>query len=234
MIKTSHPFPPGAFEATEKVLAMVDPLDPAAFVDLARFDALADGAAVEQDSRSWAARFFRAGADPYDATPAPKRTVHHATADSADLLRHELRLGELGLAITESVRWVLVSLHAPDLPQLGADDNALAQAIADLAEQILHTAATCTDPFGQVAKYQWTLQYEAPLREGARFSTAPLAEPRLLRSYSERLDGGLQHGRPFFLGHKARPSGDGRLVFLDARHWFDGQCWEPYARSPRR
>jgi len=63
MIKTSHPFPSGAFEATEKVLAMVDPLDPAAFIDLPRFDALDDGATVEQDSRSWAARFFRAGAN---------------------------------------------------------------------------------------------------------------------------------------------------------------------------
>jgi len=154
MIKTSHPFPSGAFEATEKVLAMVDPLDPAAFIDLPRFDALDDGATVEQDSRSWAARFFRAGANPYQATAPPKRTVHHATAGSADLIRHELRFGELELAITESVRWVLVSIHAPDLPQLGADDNPLAQAIGDLAEQLLLMAGTNTDPFGQVANYQ--------------------------------------------------------------------------------
>jgi hypothetical protein len=234
MIKTSQPFPPGAFEATDKVLALVDPLGPAAFVELPRFDVLDDGATVEQDSRTWASRFLRAGANPYDATPAPKRTVHHALANSADLIRHELRLGELGLTITESVRWVLVSVQPPNLPPLGVDDNATAQAITDLAEEILLMAGTVADPFGQVAKYQWTLQYEAPLHDGSRFSTAPLAEPRLLRSYAERLDAGLLRGVPFFIGHKARPSGDGRLVFLDARHWFDGKCWEPYERSPRR
>jgi hypothetical protein len=234
MIKTSQPFPAGAFEATDKVLAMLARLAPDAFVELPRFDELRDGAAVEQDSRTWAARFFRAGANPYEATPAPRRTAHVASADSADLLRHELGLGELGLTITESVRWVLVSIHAPNLPELGANDHATAQAIADLGEQVLLMAGTHRDPFGQVANYQWTLQYQAPLREGSRFTTIPLAEPRLLRSYAERLDGGIERGLPFFLGYKARPSGDGRLVFLDARHWFDGECWEPYERSPRR
>jgi hypothetical protein len=233
MIKTSQPFPPGSFETTETYVGMVASLGPGAFVELTGFDALADGAAVEQDSRRWAARFFRAEASPYREQPAAKHSVHGASADCFDLIRHELRVGELGLEITESVRFVLASVRAPNLPPLGANDNASAQAIADVAEQILVMAGTHHDPFGQPAKYQWILQYEPPLRDGSRFTTAPGAEPSLLQSHAERLDGGIHGGVPFFLGYKARGSGDGQLVFLDGRHWFDGKCWEPYERRRR-
>ena len=121
MIQTSQPFPPGSFETTDKYLRMVDQLGPAAFVELAGFDALVDGAAVEQDSRSWAARIFQPAASPWRPDPAVKRTVAYAAADSFDLIRHELRAGEIDLAITESVRFVLVGVRTPNLPLLGAE-----------------------------------------------------------------------------------------------------------------
>jgi hypothetical protein len=56
----------------------------------------------------------------------------------------------------------------------------------------------------------------------------------MLRAYAERIDGAVAGGQPLFLGFKARASRDGRLVFLDGHHWFDGKCWEPYERIPRK
>jgi hypothetical protein len=43
-------------------------------------------------------------------------------------------------------------------------------------------------------------------------------------------DGSIEGGRLYFLGFK-RYAGTGRIVILDAQHWFDGKCWAPYARS---
>jgi hypothetical protein len=234
MIRTTQPFPAGTFETTDKYVGMVDAIDPAAFFELTGFDAFGDGVAVEQDSRAWAERFFQPAASPYRPEPIVRHSFYFASGPSFDLLRHELRVGELDLVVTESVRFVLVSVRAPNLPALGSNDNALAQAITDLGEQILVMNGTSFNPFGQSSKYQWTLQYEAPLREGSRFTTAPQTDPALVQSHAERLDGGIQRGLPFFLGYKARGSGDGRRVFLDGRHWFDGKCWKPYERSPRR
>jgi hypothetical protein len=213
---------------------MVDGIAPAAFFELTGFDPFGDGIAVEQDSRDWAERFFQPAASPYRSEPKVKHGFTFASGDNYDLLRHELRVGDLELVVTESVRFVLVSVRAPNLPALGSNDDALAKAIADLGEQVLRMKGTAFTPFGQSQKYQWTLQYEAPLRDGSRFTTAPQAEPAILQSHAERLDGGIGRGSPFFLGYKARGSGDGRLVVLDGKHWFDGKCWKPYERSPRR
>lgn len=68
------------------------------------------------------------------------------------------------------------------------------------------------------------------LDEGARFSTSRGTNAKLMWSWADRFDGGIANGRVYFLGFKKHEPANGRLVFLDAQHWFDGRCWEPYRR----
>ena len=46
--------------------------DPATYQDVQDLKSLPDGARVEQNSRDWAARFFSAGANPYNQTATPR------------------------------------------------------------------------------------------------------------------------------------------------------------------
>lgn len=46
-------------------------------------------------------------------------------------------------------------------------------------------------------------------------------------SWASRLDGGIRAGHLYFFCFKRRQSGDGSLILLNSRHWFDGQAWRP-------
>ncbi|MBI4703942.1 MAG: hypothetical protein HY744_22770 [Deltaproteobacteria bacterium] len=230
MIKTNQQLPSGPLETVARYLALVDAAAPDGFVPLASFADLEDGAAVERDSQLWAGRFFRPEASPWRDGLAVTRAAHRARSTTQDLLRHGYRLEELQIAVFESAAFVLVRIAGP-LP--GAGDDATAAAIARLADRVLARSGAYDDVFGQRVPYEWRFQYQAPLGEGARLSTAPDADPMVLSSWAARVDGGIHRGELFLLGYKARASGDGRLVFLDGRHWFDGKCWEPYVGRSR-
>jgi hypothetical protein len=234
MLRSSQPFGPECFTTTNDYVAMAVGLGASAFMELPSFEGLQAGAAVEQDSRRWAERFLRPAVSPYGPASNVRRSVHYASGTSFDLVRHELYVGDLGLEITESVRFVLVRVLLPPATWLERSEAEASEAVDTLAEQILVTPGTAPDLFGQANDYRWSLLYEPPIRDGARFTTAPAADPAVLRSYADRLDGGVEGGTLFFLGFKAHASGDGRLIFLNGKRWFDGKCWEPYERSPRR
>lgn len=169
---------------------------------------------------------------PYREGTTVQRFVHHATPDTCDLLRHVYTFENITMEVTENVAFVLIRLRPLAGKILKGNAEASAGSIAGLARRILNFSGQYMDASGQSHAYQLTFKYKPPLEEGSWFTTNhdALPVPGVLRSYVERVDGGLANGRLFFLGYKTQLSGDGRLIFLSDRHWFDGKCWEPYGR----
>ena len=60
------------------------------------------------------------------------------------------------------------------------------------------------------------------------FTTNPAGDIAFPRSWAERADGGIRKGRLYFVLYKHYAPGDGRVVHLNAAHWFDGKCWDVY------
>jgi hypothetical protein len=230
MNPSSEPFPPGTQDSVAYYTALVDRVKPASWRPFSSFRQFLDAERVEHDSRQWAERLFRPNTSPYRVTPV-QRTVHHATDDTFDLLRHAYRVKVkdrvLGLEVLESVEFVLVRV-APEGGLVSGGEAALASDIADIANSVLRMEGSAVGPMGEDEPYVWSFQYERPLGEGSRFSTAPAAEPLMLRTFAGRLDGGIRGGVPFFLAYKIHPRSGGRLIALNGFHWFDGKCWEPY------
>ena len=76
--------------------------------------------------------------------------------------------------------------------------------------------------------YRWQFSDRPALVEGVRFSTDSNADMMWSADWFDRLDGGIQDGGLFFFGYKKLSPSDGRVLFLDDKHWFDGDAWEPY------
>jgi hypothetical protein len=229
---STAPFPPDPQEPIAVYVDLVERVASSAWAVLGSWGELADGGAVEADSKAWCERLLHAPFDPHRGAKAT-RTVHRATDATFDLVRFSLLAEGLAVEITESVKFVLVRI-APDAGfDAGADEAASAAAIAQLADRVLVTRGEAIDASGEAVPYAWDLLYEPPLADGTRMSSAPEADPMALPIWSARLDGGLARGVPFFLAHKLHASGDGRVIMLSGRHWFDGKCWEPYARVTR-
>lgn len=233
MIRTDQNFSKESLKMVREYVSLVDNVPSNGFVKLTSFDALEDGLRVEANSRRWAERFFRYEASPYREGVAVLRFVHHGTSRTYDLLRHVYTYKNVAVEVTESVQVVLIRLHPVDDGEiLRENDEASAGSIAGLTRRILALSGRYVDQFGQTHTYQWAFRYKPPLGEGSCFTTNPdvLPVPGLLRSWAERVDGGIAKGKLFFLGYKNHLSGDGRLIFLSGRHWFDGRCWEPYVK----
>jgi hypothetical protein len=235
MNPSSEPFPPAEQERIAYYAALLERVKPNSWQPFSSFRNFPDGERVENDSRQWADRLFRPNTNPYRVTPV-QRSVHHATKDTFDLLRHAYRVKVkdrwLGLEVFESVEFVLVRV-VPERGLLSGAEAALASDIGDLANSVLRMEGSVVGPTGQDEPYVWSFQYERPLGEGSRFSTAPAAEPLMLHTFASRLDGGIRRGVLFFLAHKIHPRSGGRLIVLDGFNWFDGKCWEPYENGPR-
>jgi hypothetical protein len=82
--------------------------------------------------------------------------------------------------------------------------------------------------------YFWRFLFAGPIAEGSVFTTNPDADVNWLWSWADRADGGVRRGRLYFVLYKHREATDGKIVFLNMAHWFDGKCWEPYRAPSRR
>lgn len=65
--------------------------------------ALADGPAVKRDSEKWCGIFFKPEGNPHVATPAAALAVHHATADTADIIRCDYGSTAMRVRLYETV-----------------------------------------------------------------------------------------------------------------------------------
>jgi hypothetical protein len=192
-------------------LQAVDRVTPGQYKNLESFEALPDGAHVRADSESWSARFFTPKFDPYRQTEPVKRSFHNAGADTYDMLRHQYAAQSLSLEVIETVTFTLLRF-GPSKSLLSLPEENKRKAIMRAASAVLHLP----DDF----------QFPAPVIEGALFSTHAEANPITLRSWTARVDGGIHNGQLFFICYKRQEPADGKLIFLNGQHWFDGKCWE--------
>jgi hypothetical protein len=199
---------------------------------------LPDGARVELESRRWSARFLRLPFDPWRTTAPVERLAHDATADTPDALQSRFAVRDDSAADGPPSQYMVSVIETTyclrvDVAQEGMNLSALrsegqrAEAIANLAERVLPMRGTFEGGMGQPIPYEWSFQYDS-LNEGAHFSTSPNTDVVWMKHWTDRVDGGIHGGRVFFTGYKKWVSG--RIVILDPGHWFDGKCWEPYAR----
>jgi hypothetical protein len=207
------------------------------FKPLANLARLPDGARVEGDSRDWSERFLRPAFDPWRTPSKVDQRGHEATPDTPDVLRHalEVRIQEapdkppivFAVTVTETVRYLRVDVEPRGLDLLALPVDQRATAIAAIAERALPMRGTYFGGMGELKPYEWAFQYVS-LDEGARFSTNPGVDEMRMKSWTERVDGGIEGGHVYFFGFKCHAPSSGRLVLLDPQHWFDGKCWAPF------
>jgi hypothetical protein len=203
---------------------------------LTGFDLLADGAGVELDSHTWAENFFQPAASPWFEGCKAERLFAKGGAAHHDVLVHRYTLGDdLQIDVTESVKSLLVRVGLLSGDLLEGGDTTAAGRIAALADRVLLRAGEA-DFLGESRPYRWVFQYQPPLAEGSRFSTAPDLFSPMFQTWADRVDGGIDRGQVVFFCTKHRSSGDGQMVSLRGRGWFDGSCWDPYEdrKRPRR
>jgi hypothetical protein len=197
------------------------------FVEVKDLAQLPDGARVAQDSQSWTGRFLTPAANPY-SVPGVRRSIHHATEDTFDVVRHEYEAANQRLVVEETVNFVLVTVDAPLESLQTGNENAKQDEINRVAAVVLKMAGTMVGQNLQPAPYVWTFRFPAALREGSRFSTDPGQDPRRMWSWASRVDGGIHQGRLYFLCFKKPESTSGRYLTPDGQHWFDGRCWDAF------
>jgi hypothetical protein len=189
---------------------------------------LPDGARVAQDSRSWAGQFLTSAANPYEGRRTVRRTVHRATADTFDTLRHEYEALGKRLVMEETVNFLLLTVDSPPADLQATNERTKQEEIQGLAALVLRMSGTRVAENLQPAPYQWVLRFPTPIAEGARFSSAPEQDLRRMWSWASRVDGGIHRGRVYFLAFKKRESTSGRNITPDGQHWFDGKCWDVF------
>jgi hypothetical protein len=157
----------------------------------------------------WCASFFPSYADPHEPTLSATVGVHLATPDTLDLLKHDYVVNGLSVALIESRNFALlrVARESADI---------LARAPAERAEEICRIAAALFG--GEDRQCVWTFQLPKAIEEGATFSTNPLANPLLIATWGDRIDGGIRRGCLYFLCYKRVSQIVG---FWNAREWFD-------------
>lgn len=203
-------------------------LRPEDYVPIEDLNTLPDGARVAHDSLFWTGKFLTGVASPYDTARRVRRSIHHATADSFDTLRHEYDSLGKPLVVEETANLLLVTVDV-SLENLQTKSERAKQAeIHALAELVLNIRGTMVAQNLQGAPYQWVFRFPDTIREGTRFSTAPEQDPLRMWSWASRVDGGIHQGRLYFLGFKKPESTSGRNIVPDPQHWFDGKAWDAF------
>jgi|SRR5579872_4025713 len=209
-------------------LNMIDRAD-AAWIAPANFTALPDGASVHLDSEKWCRVFFKPEANPHAAVPAATLAIHHATADTADILRYDYGSTRMHLRLYETVDFVLLRIEEGGEDILKVSQNKRRDAISAMAGLLLNPPPPAKAGGPETT---WSFKFAGMIEDGSRFSTDASQEPVVMPSWASRVDGGIRAGHPYFVCFKNRQSGDGRLIMLNSHHWFDGHAWAPY-QSPK-
>lgn len=206
-------------EANETImrwLAAVERLSLADYIPSEDFEKIPGQARA--DSYFWCDEFFTPEASPHRAAPDVKHGFHVATASTFDLLRHDYTVGELGVRVTESRSFTLVQLARPAAELLKLSPR-------DQSTEIMQIASTLLRMQGPRCSRSFTLRRK--LAKGSSFCTNPSADPRLLGSWTERIDAGIRCGTLFFLCYKRVAQIVG---FPNACQWFDDDFrsnWRP-------
>ncbi|MEE2829147.1 MAG: hypothetical protein VX498_08160 [Myxococcota bacterium] len=213
-------------ESVKQVQQLVSQAEAEGFESIEGFGVLPDGSSVAEDSRGWCHRIFAEGVSPWREGSGAERSVRRGSGTKADLLRHHWSSGEHRLELVESIEWLFLRVQPKD----GGAPASWEEARRWL-DAVLRTKGVEYDSFGQERPYELGFRFEGPVTDGAGFSTPKTAPNELTESWTDRVDGTLERGGLSLLVHKRRSQSSGRLIFLDSKHWFDGQAWESY-RAP--
>jgi hypothetical protein len=220
-------------ETDDRVGAWLNMIDRAegAWIAQTDFTALPDGATVRQDSEKWCGIFLKPEVNPHAANPAAALAIHHATADTADILRYDYGLTKMRLRLYETVDFVLLRIEEGGEDILKVSPDKRRDAIAAMAGLLLNPppAAKAGRP-----EATWSFEFSGIIEDGSRFSTDASQEPVVMPSWASRVDGGIFAQHLYFVCFKKRQSGDGRLIMLNSHHWFDGRAWAPYQNPKGR
>lgn len=219
-----------AQEQIAKWLRAVREIHPGDYVEVHDLRSVPDRARVEQDSSSWTQRFFTNATNPYTQKGAVRRSIHMATPDTFDVIRHEYDAVGKHLVVEETVNFILVTVEPPLDALSTIDERAKQDEIGKIAALVLRMSGTKVATNLQEAPYHWAFRFPATIHEGTTFSTNPEQSPQRMWSWASRLDGGIYGGRLYFLCFKKGESTSGRMFTLDAQHWFDGKCWAALER----
>jgi hypothetical protein len=222
------------FEAAERI----------GLVPLKTFDVIADRKHVKDSSMAWMWRFLLPEAGPYREGALVERSFHRATATTVDILRHRYEIEvedgpdrpkvKIALRVFECIDTVLIVVDAiQGKSVLGTPAADRAELLTWIAKRLLLRTGVYVQELGRYAKveYAWTFLYDS-LEEGAWFSTDPTVFPLDMLDFPLRVDGGIRHGRVFFMAYKKYQFKTGRTSFwFDGKHWFDGKSWARYSRQ---
>ena len=186
-------------DVTSIWLDSVDRVAEGAYRPIAGRDALP--AQVRADSALWADRFLSSAANPHLRGWDVAWSYHLATKDTPDLIRAVYDIPGHGLDVIESRAYLITRIHEPA--------PATPQEVATVAELLL------AKPPDAAA---WRFQFSTALTEGGRFTTNPSIGPLDIMDWPDRVDGGIRHGRLYFLQFKKIPDRQG---YPDLRRWFD-------------
>jgi hypothetical protein len=157
----------------------------------------------------WCASLFPSCADPHEPALSARVSVHVATADTLDLLKHDYVVNGISVALIEGRNFALLRVARESA-------DVLARASAERTEEIRRIAAAI---FGGVNRHRvWNFELPKAIEEGATFSTDPSANPLLIATWRDRIDGGIRGGCLYFLCYKRVSQIVG---FWNAREWFD-------------
>jgi hypothetical protein len=217
----------------------LDAAEKKGFETLIDWSMLPDGDLVKLNSQEFAPRVLMPDFDPWTTGGSVERSVHRATATTHDTIRHRFRLTmsdpdggpphDVAVVVTETVLYLRIDLEDAARPLLVAKEEERAEIIAALAARVMrldgtHYARTTLAD----ATHSWTFLYDR-LVEGSRFSSAPSIDIDPMWSWSERADGGIQHGKPYFVAFRKFDLVTGKFVRpMNPKRWFDGTCWTPY------
>ena len=162
---------------------------------------------VRGDSSMWLERFLSPAADPEERSGVD-HSIHVATDETSDLLRHEYEVDSRTVVVTEQRNFALVEIPDPEFDPAGPDETAKQATVNRIAQHLLNMAG---------GRKKLEFKFAGPLVEGSRFSTNTHADPFALRDWSERVDGGVRNGRLWFLFFKKQPQ---RVGYEDSQDWF--------------
>src|SRR5688572_8792208 len=158
--------------------------------------------AVRGDSAYWAERFLAPAARPLEHAEATVE-VRIATERSPDLLRYRFKLGTTPVIVLESATFTFVAVEHRAIP--GPVE------IAGVAESLLDVKGHGHD---------WV--FAPPTSHGGelRFSTGAEVDAWSMRSWADRVDGGIVRGLLYFLLFKKNPE---RVGYDNAQRWFPNE-----------
>lgn len=162
---------------------------------------------LRADSKMWCERFFVPAADPH--LVAKTALAARAVSGTPDLLRHEYAVGGFHVVAVESRSFTVVQVT----PTTGRFDALSDDAKKAFVERAAEALINLRDP-----QHSWTLPVPDRLPEGVRFSTNPEEDLLLMGGWTERMDGGVLGGKPYFLLFKKVGQIGG---FYNNEQWFE-------------